>query len=68
LKLPKGATPELVEALRDFKRQALHAEQLEFAHPKTGKPINVTAEIPADMQSLLRALRNDTVANSGARD
>jgi 23S rRNA pseudouridine1911/1915/1917 synthase len=64
LKLPKGATPELTEALRDFKRQALHAEQLEFAHPKTGKPINVTAEIPADMQALLRALRNDT-AESG---
>jgi 23S rRNA pseudouridine1911/1915/1917 synthase len=64
LKLPKGATPELTEALRNFKRQALHAEQLEFAHPKTGKPINVTAEIPADMQALLRALRNDT-AESG---
>src|SRR5439155_328802 len=30
LKLPKGATPELTAALREFKRQALHAQMLEF--------------------------------------
>ena len=37
LKLPRGATPELIEALRGFKRQALHAETLEFAHPVSGE-------------------------------
>ncbi len=35
LKLPKGASDELVAALRGFKRQALHAETLEFMHPIT---------------------------------
>jgi len=60
LKLPKGATPELVEVMRAFKRQALHAEQLEFAHPKTGKPVKVSAERPADMERLVKALRDDT--------
>ena len=60
LKLPRDATPEFVEVLRDFKRQALHAEKLEFAHPRTGDTVSVTAEIPADMRQLIEALRADS--------
>ena len=63
LRLPKGATTELVDALRAFRRQALHAEKLEFAHPKTGKPVSVTAERPADLEQLVRTLREDSVLN-----
>ncbi|MEP7043249.1 MAG: pseudouridine synthase, partial [Dokdonella sp.] len=59
LKLPKGASAELVETLRGFRRQALHAERLEFLHPKSGKTIAVEAERPADMEGLLAALRVD---------
>ncbi len=62
LKLPKGATPELIEALRGFKRQALHAETLEFMHPLSGEPVRVTAPVPADMQKLIAELRADSVA------
>jgi 23S rRNA pseudouridine1911/1915/1917 synthase len=62
LKLPKGASPELTETMRAFKRQALHAEKLEFTHPRTGELVSVTAEIPADMQHLIAALRADTLA------
>ena len=61
-KLPKAATPELAEALRGFKRQALHAEKLEFAHPVDGRTISTQADIPADMQALIGALRADTAA------
>jgi 23S rRNA pseudouridine1911/1915/1917 synthase len=60
LKLPRGASPELIEALRGFRRQALHAEVLEFAHPLTGEPVRCSAPIPADMRHLLQALREDT--------
>ena len=60
LKLPKGATPELTEIMRAFKRQALHAEKLEFAHPLGGKLVSVEVEMPADMQALLKALRADS--------
>ncbi|MBS0556596.1 MAG: 23S rRNA pseudouridine(1911/1915/1917) synthase RluD [Proteobacteria bacterium] len=60
LKLPKGATPQLAEAMRGFRRQALHAEALEFAHPADGRAIRVSADMPADMQALLAALRADT--------
>ena len=62
LRLPKGASPVLAEALRGFKRQALHAERLEFVHPKTGKPAAFEAPLPADMQALLAALREDDAA------
>jgi len=59
LKLPKHATEELVAALRGFKRQALHAEILEFKHPASGEPLRVSAPVPADMLGLLAALRAD---------
>jgi 23S rRNA pseudouridine1911/1915/1917 synthase len=59
LLLPKGASSELIDAIRGFKRQALHAARLAFEHPATGKPVDVTAPIPADMQGLLGALAKD---------
>ena len=62
LKLPKGATPELIEALRGFRRQALHAEVLEFAHPLSGEPVRCTAPVPDDMRALVRALHDDALA------
>ncbi|RDZ29586.1 23S rRNA pseudouridine(1911/1915/1917) synthase RluD [Lysobacter silvisoli] len=62
LKLPKGASDELVEALRGFRRQALHAETLEFAHPIGGAPVRCSAPVPADMRELVRVLREDSVA------
>ena len=60
MKLPKGATAELGEVLRAFKRQALHAERLEFAHPHGGKTVAVEAERPDDLAALVKALRADT--------
>ncbi|MBN8727320.1 MAG: 23S rRNA pseudouridine(1911/1915/1917) synthase RluD [Xanthomonadales bacterium] len=65
LKLPKAATAELVDALRGFRRQALHAERLEFVHPRTGKPVAFEAPVPPDMQGLLAALRADGAAQRG---
>ncbi len=62
LKLPRGATEELVATLRGFKRQALHAETLEFAHPVTGEPVRCTAPVPEDLRQLIRVLHDDTAA------
>src|SRR5690606_36098590 len=62
LLLPKGATPELVEVLRAFRRQALHAARLAFEHPRTGEPVECVAALPADMQLLLGALERDEKA------
>ncbi len=63
LKLPKGAGPELVEVLRGFRRQALHAERIEFAHPRSGKPVVAEAPRPADLARLIEALRADARAH-----
>ena len=65
LRQPKGASAALAEALRGFRRQALHAERLEFAHPADGRAIAVEAEMPADMAALVEALREDARANAG---
>lgn len=59
LKLPKGANDHLIDTLRGFKRQALHAETLEFAHPVHGQPIRCSTPMPADMRALAEALRDD---------
>jgi 23S rRNA pseudouridine1911/1915/1917 synthase len=40
-----------------FPRQALHAAELELAHPRTGKPMRWRAEPPADMAALIARLR-----------
>ncbi len=59
LAIPRGATPALAEALRGFRRQALHAAKLSFPHPRDRRPIEVTAPLPADFLALIAALARD---------
>lgn len=59
LKLPPSASPELADTLRGFKRQALHAARLGFAHPATGEHVEWQAPLPEDMARLLELLRED---------
>ncbi len=58
MRLPKGASDRLIDELRNFKRQALHASQLGLHHPISGEWMTWQAELPEDMQELLEALRN----------
>ena len=67
LLLPRGATPELIAALRAFPRQALHAAQLKLQHPHSGRMVEWHAPLPADFRGLLEALRRDTAAATKAR-
>lgn len=62
LALPAGASEPLVEALRQFKRQALHAAKLVFAHPVSGEKIELEAPLPADFSGLLDVMRADLSA------
>ncbi|WP_370283638.1 RluA family pseudouridine synthase [Pseudooceanicola sp.] len=41
----------------EFPRQALHAAILGFVHPRSGQALRFEADMPADMQALLDALR-----------
>jgi 23S rRNA pseudouridine1911/1915/1917 synthase len=58
-RLPAGATPALKAALDGFRRQALHAARLSFAHPRSGKAVSFEAPLPADFTGLLGALARD---------
>ncbi|MEM8683790.1 MAG: 23S rRNA pseudouridine(1911/1915/1917) synthase RluD [Pseudomonadota bacterium] len=59
LALPKGASEPLIAALRQFRRQALHAVRLAFEHPMTGEPLDVHAPLPDDLETLLDVLNTD---------
>ena len=63
LRLPKGATSELIEALRQFKRQALHAKKLGVVHPETGEYCEWEVPLPEDFQSMIKVLREDAAAD-----
>ena len=52
-----GMDEKLRAALRSFPRQALHARELSLVHPGSGEELHFSAEPPADMQELLRQLR-----------
>ncbi|MES2822404.1 MAG: 23S rRNA pseudouridine(1911/1915/1917) synthase RluD [Pseudomonadota bacterium] len=60
-KIPKAANTHLIETLKAFPRQALHAAKLGLEHPGTGEYTEWTAPVPADFQNLLDALNNGYV-------
>ena len=62
-RLPKGATEELVDMLRGFNRQALHAAQLSLFHPVTEEWMTWQAPLPEDMVALINTVREDTKAH-----
>jgi 23S rRNA pseudouridine1911/1915/1917 synthase len=65
---PKGAGRELLDALRGFKRQALHAATLGFDHPRTGKRWVLNSPVPPDFGQLLLALRADAASAAAASE
>ena len=58
-RLPKQPTEKLVDAIRSFDRQALHAAGLAFSHPSSGKRVEFESDLPSDMQFLVETLRQD---------
>ncbi|MEM6582639.1 MAG: 23S rRNA pseudouridine(1911/1915/1917) synthase RluD [Pseudomonadota bacterium] len=62
-RIPKSASPELVETLRAFPRQALHARALGFKHPISGEDMYFESPLPTDFVQLLAVLdREDPLA------
>ncbi len=58
-RIPPAASPTLVQTLREFPRQALHARFLELKHPTTGKRMKWESPLPEDLVWLLSLLRQD---------
>lgn len=59
LKIPAGSGDALKNALRNFRRQALHAFKLGFDHPEHGEWVEWECAMPGDMQQLLTELQHD---------
>ncbi|MFT4961113.1 MAG: 23S rRNA pseudouridine1911/1915/1917 synthase [Paracoccaceae bacterium] len=53
----KSINPITAEAIRQFRRQALHAAVLGFVHPVTEEAMRFEAPTPTDMAELIEALR-----------
>lgn len=56
-----GRTPSSLRATLNelrFSRQALHAAELGFVHPVTGKSVHFTSSLPDDMRTLIDELRH----------
>jgi len=49
--------PVLRKCLKRLNRQALHAQRLEFTHPRTGERVQFVSPIPRDMEEVLEWLR-----------
>lgn len=62
-RIPKGASEALINTIRQFDRQALHAVMLKFEHPITGERLQFHAPVPDDMVKLTEALRQDALEN-----
>ncbi|NDA08541.1 MAG: RluA family pseudouridine synthase [Alphaproteobacteria bacterium] len=56
--MPDTAMRDALTGLRAFKRQALHASHLGFAHPVTRELMEFTTPLPQDMQDLIQNLEN----------
>jgi len=61
LALPKGASDQLITALRQFRRQALHATKLGFVHPDSNEELSFEVSPPDDFEGLLATLREDAI-------
>lgn len=60
-KIHKGAPAELIDYLRNFGRQALHAADLALVHPATGEQVSWSAPLPEDFKMLLGQLGNEKI-------
>lgn len=58
-RIPPATNPTLIQNLKEFSRQALHARFLELLHPTTGKKIRWESPLPDDMVWMLSLLRQD---------
>ena len=58
-RIPKGASDRLIDALRSFSRQALHARTLGFMHPSTNEWVEFECPLPDDILGLIAVLEQE---------
>lgn len=58
-KIPKASSPEFIDMLQQFPRQALHAFKLGLIHPESQEYCEWEIDMPEDMAELLDMLEQD---------
>ncbi len=58
-RIPKAASEALINALRGFPRQALHARRLSLLHPVSDDTVSWEVPLPDDMVALLALLEEE---------
>lgn len=58
-RIPRGCAPEMIDMLRSFPRQALHAAKLGLNHPTSREYMEWQAERPQDLNILLERLQEE---------
>ena len=54
----KNIDPEIEDVLSNLNRQFLHAKILGFTHPKSGKRLEFSSNLPIELEIILKKLRN----------
>lgn len=54
---------DMLTAINELSRQALHAKRLSFSHPITKEELSFEAPLPDDMLNLIQTLKNDDREN-----
>ena len=57
----KKIDPKIENQINDFNRQALHAKNLGFLHPRTRKEVFFEARRPDDFDKLVKSLKNASI-------
>ena len=57
-KILKKIDPNLEKCIINLNRQFLHAKILGFKHPRTGKYLKFSSNLPEDLGEILKMLRN----------
>ena len=58
-RIPPGASDRLIETLRGFNRQALHARSLGFVHPESAEWVQFDCALPPDLAELITVLEQE---------
>jgi 23S rRNA pseudouridine1911/1915/1917 synthase len=58
-RIPRGASDVLIDTLRGFRRQALHARALGLYHPESDEHMQFECPLPEDMRDLLSVLQQE---------
>jgi 23S rRNA pseudouridine1911/1915/1917 synthase len=58
-RIPRGASDTLIDALRGFSRQALHAQSLGLVHPDSGEQVLFECPLPEDLVHLIAVLKKE---------